>query len=232
MTTIDRLFIRFGAYALEKQLYLSSLFDDDEMPAWQFSKDAGTLTLNEDLVFSVQLLGTEADAGPTWLWAWANDASDIPPDLLQAAQQVKQYGHTHEVETLTDDDAFPIEKEKITGHRLSMIASGICDANAYYRGTYAGGALYMLIMDDNYPQDERLPAERITDTFPQFIQQMQVFDHQAAFEAYLKAHALVIRKHREDGQPVISGKQVDGTTVKAVFDDQQRLTQLSTIQTA
>ena len=37
-----------------------------------------------------------------------------------------------------------------------MIASGVCDADAYYRGPYEGGAAFLLIKDERFPRSKNI----------------------------------------------------------------------------
>jgi hypothetical protein len=225
---IQTLFLKHGAAAWEKQMYLGDLLGDNP-PNWSFDMTEGHLAFGDKFTFNIQLLGTVSEQTQTWLWAWANSGSNIPAHLLNDAQKVKKFGETHDISLFTRPDAIPVEDNQIDGHRLAMISSGLCEAQAYYRAPYEGGALFLLIEDENFPADTRHPIQRIVSVFPGFIQNVQVFDHQAAFMNYLDYHNLTVAsKTAQDDKTRIRAEHSDGTFVQADFDDQNRLTQLQT----
>jgi hypothetical protein len=53
---------------------------------------AGIATFGDDLRFPLQLLGSESHLGGTWLWAWADAQSNLPPALLHLAGWPRDYG--------------------------------------------------------------------------------------------------------------------------------------------
>ena len=132
------------AIGIDKQLYLAKLFGAAD---WRFDLSSGLLTLGE-YRWHVQLLGTEADEGQTWLWAWANEQSGIPTALLGSALTLRMLGEAQNIPELAEAEVLLGE---VNGHVLAIIASGVCRADAYYRCPYEGGAAYLLIRDENFP---------------------------------------------------------------------------------
>lgn len=225
MHSIDEMILRYGALAWEKQLFLQDLLGENP-PNWAFNMDDGTLGFGDLYQFKIQLLGTESEATGTWLWAWANDASQIPADILKESLRLRDHEAVADISIFQHADAFSLNDQS-SGHRLTMIASGLLGANAYYRGPYDGGALYMLIFDPNYPADTRKPTQRVAFAFPQFIQNVQVFDHKAAFQHYAEASGLTVESTEGEQNLIATG--ADGDSVRATFDVQKRMTQLTTI---
>ena len=78
--------------AFKQQLHLGDLVGD--LP-WAFDVPTGTLSFG-DLHWHAQILGTESHQTNTWLWAWANTGSNLPPALIQASLQMKQSWRTAE----------------------------------------------------------------------------------------------------------------------------------------
>ena len=104
--------------------------------AWHFDLPTGTLSFGNQYRWQTQLLGTESEASNTWLWAWGNTESNIPAHLLVTSLALKAYGEQHAIPELTTPQ---LPLDQIDGHTL-------CEANAYYRCPYEGGALFVLIV--------------------------------------------------------------------------------------
>ena len=80
----------YGAIALEKQLPFYNDVVQDR--GWGVDMDRGTITFGDDYEFPMQILGTFSFSSQTWLWAWANEASQIPKNLLKDSLELKKYG--------------------------------------------------------------------------------------------------------------------------------------------
>ena len=135
-----------AALSSEKQRALAAALGDGP---WRFSIGAGTISLDGGrFVFPIQLLGTQAEESNTWLWAWANEASNFPPDLLTSANRLRQIGLEEGVMELAEpqlDLGSPDDRPWFDGYYLAMAASGLCQADCYYRAPYEGGALFVLL---------------------------------------------------------------------------------------
>ena len=202
--------------SFDKQLFLSEMIEN---MSWQFDLKSGELTIGSQYVFQTQVLGTEEESSGTWLWAWANEASDIPHQLLHASRTMKAFGDRHGISELTDPE---VSLDQIDGHTLALISSEICKANAYYRCPYHGGALFLLIVDQNFPKRTDQFLNRISFVFSKAIASLNISDHKAAFTGYLNYHNLAFAQSgnqvivEENGEPVVI----------ATFDDENRLTNL------
>jgi hypothetical protein len=75
----DDLFAQHVATAMARQVALADLIGERN---WSVDLSAGHATFGDDLRFAIQLLGTESQGDGTWLWAWANAESNLPPALL------------------------------------------------------------------------------------------------------------------------------------------------------
>lgn len=204
------------AASLDKQLYLAELVGEED---WYLDLATGVLSFGDRFAWHAQLLGTEAEETQTWLWAWANEASNVPPSLLQAALQMKAVGEEQQIPELTTP---MFSLDGIDGHFLAMIASGVCQANAYYRCPYDGGAAFLLIQDENFPEYNESPLQRIASVFPQAIATIDIPNHKLAFGGYLEHYGLV---GEVEGDTLIV-KDNSEAVLTAAFDDQDRLTKL------
>ena len=210
------LFSRHAAASFDKQCYLASLIDSEP---WHFDLASGLLSFGDKYHWHAQLLGTEADDSQTWLWAWANTGSNIPPTLLQCALQMKELGDQRLIEDLTTPQ---LPLDEIDGHVLSMIASGVCQANAYYRGPYEGGAAFLLIKDDAFPKHTDPPLQRIASVFPQAISNIDIPNHKLALMGHLEFYGLA---HEQEGDKIMV-KENGEPVLTAMFDKRNRLTKL------
>lgn len=205
--------------AFERQNFLLDTIGEDH--DFTFAMDTGKIVFNKKLSFSAQILGTESHYDQSWLWGWANEASGIPPNLLQAGNKLKSYGQKHQIDALMHAEFYLDEFHN--GHFIGMMSSGLFKANAYYTIPYEGGALYVLIKDSSFPADRCDPLQRIALTFPQLIGNLTVPDHQQAFKYYVKAHNLTISSET-DTKIIVAGS--NNQQLMAQFDDRSRFTGL------
>jgi hypothetical protein len=218
----ETLYGRHVIASFEKQFHLADVVGTR---SWGFSMDDGLLTFTDDdaqpagppIAFAAQLLGSAADRDHTWLWSWANEASQIPAALTQGAQRLRESGMAPEFTTAT----FALDLENVDDHRLALMSSGVLAADAYYRGPYNGGAAFFVLRDERL----RLPAPagpRIISTISQAISSVPIVDHRAAITAYFDARGL---QPSADGDNAIVGTMTDGE-LRAEFDMQGRLADL------
>lgn len=211
-----------AAASLDKQLALGDMLGEHE---WTFDMDAGRITFTGGRLlskkrhtFAVQVLGTESEGTNTWLWAWANERTP-PAPLLHAANRMKAIGAKEGVPELADPH---LDLGTLTGHHFAMVASGLLAANCYYRGSYEGGAVFLLIRDPSFPRPSSEPLARIASIFPQLISSMDIDDHKRSFLSYLKFYKL----HVADEGAVVVGRAAAGR-LSATFDEAHRLTELT-----
>ncbi len=210
------LFLPHVIEAFDRQLHLADLVGQLD---WRFDMASGRLSFGNRFVWRAQVLGTESDSTGTWLWSWANAASDIPDNLLQASLSMKAFGEQHEIPELTAPE---VPLDAIDGHSLALIVSGICRANAYYRGPYDGGAVFLLIQDDSFPCNTEPPLARIATVFPQAISALEIPNHRLAFLSYLASYDIL---GRSDGKNVVV-EEDSKANLTATFDEQDRLIKL------
>jgi hypothetical protein len=209
-------YIRHIAPSLDKQHYLCQITGNHD---WRFDLGTGLLAFGNQYHWHIQLLGTESEASGAWHWAWGNGNSNIPEHLLVASLALKAYGEQHGIPELTTPQ---LPLDQVDGHKLALLASGVCEANAYYRCPYEGGALFVLIMDENFPKCTDPPLQRIATVFPQAIASLDIPDHKLALSGYLDHYGLI---HEQDENQIMVHE--NGVAVlMATFDEQNRLTHL------
>jgi hypothetical protein len=210
------LFCRSAAASFDKQLHISRLVGQED---WYFNMTSGLLSFGLHLHFQAQIIGTESDKDRTWLWAWANKDSNVPRELLRAADILRIHGRLQTIPAFTEPE---LPLGEVDSHAFAMIASGLCRADAYYRAPYDGGVLLLLIQDDAFPRCTEPPLLRIISVFPQAIASLSIPNHRLALIGYLDHYGLT---HEDEGSQVIV-KEKQEPMLTATFDEQNRLTQL------
>ncbi|MGI5146457.1 DUF6882 domain-containing protein [Plantactinospora sp. CA-294935] len=215
MLTFDRLFAEHVATGLARQMALSELVGERD---WQLDLPSGTVTFGNDLRYHIQLLGTESHDDGSWLWAWANEASDLPPAVLRLCGWLREYGHRQGIAELTEP-TFALRRAD--GHRLALLASGLT-GRCYFRGPYSGGAVFFHL-DDAPPQiTAAVRPERALTVLGQVIQGFQV-EHRIAVESFLHQQSW-----RLDQAPTsVTAHHSDGSTLRVDFDAQGRVSNMS-----
>lgn len=210
MPTVTECFEQYALLALEKQDKLLRLIGEH---LWELDLDAGTIRF-DGRTFPFQVLGTESDNTLTFLWAWANEQTEIPENLLASSLKLREWGRTEGVaEFITPS----VDLDKADGHMLAMISSVVANMSCYYRGPYEGGAVYLLITG---PEIDSQPSFDVAS----FIARLTAlaasydFNHRRAVTAYFKAKSLPLV---EQG-PVIAARLERGESVTTEFDEAGR----------
>jgi hypothetical protein len=79
-----------------KQLHLGELVGKSR---WAFDS-TGILSFGNNHHWHAQILGTESYETNTWLWAWANTGSNLPPAVVQSSLQMKRLGEEQSIPEL------------------------------------------------------------------------------------------------------------------------------------
>jgi hypothetical protein len=217
VTTTDELLEQYGAYGLEKQQALAEFLGHHN---WSVDLAAGTVDFEERRVFPIQVIGTESSAEGTWLWAWANTASNIPFPLLSSARMLRAYGERHGVREFVEPE---LRAQAIDAHVVGLVAAGVADADAYYLGHYPGGAVLFLV---SAPQLRALLTPsvlRMTTVFTTFISTWTVRNQLRAFAAYAEAKGC----HTERRDSVVECVDRAGQRLSGEFDARGLLVRLS-----
>ena len=151
MSTMQNYLEQYALLSLEKRDKLESLINESP---YELDLDAGTIRFNT-IELPIQILGTESDNTLTWLWAWADEQTEIPTALMQSAIQVRNWGAG---EKLAEFTLPSVDLNKTDGLALTLIASEVCKASSYFQDDYDGGAAFLLVSDkiiDNQPSFDR-----------------------------------------------------------------------------
>lgn len=207
------LLLEYGADSLHKQHALTDYLGEH---SWSFSLKTGLISFSADRAFPFQLLGSESEYDGTWMWAWANPVSNIPETLTRSSRALREFGASNGI----DEFCRPKFKcEGIDGHLLSMVASGVCKADGYYRCPYEEGAAFVLVdLGGAVPEKSPLLL-RMNSVFMDFVLGFDVADHRAALASYARLRGV---RTANDGTDLLLSA-ADGSTGVASFDDLDRI---------
>lgn len=207
----DTLLEKYAGIAFEKQYNLAEVIGDND---WQIDMSTGTISFGEGLQFPMQILGSYAFDSATWLWAWVNEASNIPENLLAEATALKKLGEDHNIEFLTMPE---YKMESTDVHSLGLIASGHFGSSAYYAGNYGSGILLVTLKSEDINAIEYNEQTRILSVFPEIVKLFAV-NHKRTLKNYLEAKGYNI----EEAEKQISAIK-ENNILQAEFDDTDRL---------
>ncbi len=203
---------QYALLALEKQEKLATLVNEQTS---ELDLDSGKIVFDNGPAVPFQVLGTESDNTLTWLWAWAEEHTEIPEDLVTSSLQLKDWGKQESIEEFTIPS---VDISRADGHVLSLISSQISSASCYYRSPYEGGAVFVLIFSEVVDRQPPFGLDGLSRQFTDLISRYE-FNHRNALVSYLRANNL---SFTEKG-PFVSAKLVTGEKLIAEFDGQGRL---------
>lgn len=183
---------------------------------WRVDLDEGRVRFGGELSFPVQLLGTAAEASASWLWAWANTASHLPPALLADADALRAHGEREGIEELAAPSSALGEDG---GHQIALLA-GALRGRCYYRAPYDGGALFFLL--EEVPAAVFAPCDdaRVLRLLGELPMQFAL-DHRVMSEGLLGDQGYALQR---DAVQTVATR--GNTRIVLQFDAQQRLSRV------
>jgi len=212
MDPLRNYFESFALLSLEKQEKFARLIGDHTM---ELDFETGIARFTDDLAFPFQVLGTESDNTLTWLWAWADEQSELPEDLLKASLQMREWGAREGIRECTVPSS---DLDGVDGHVLSMIAAEVCRASCYYHDAYDGGASFLLLFGDPIDRQPSFDMAALSRAFSHLISLYEC-NHRAALLSYFRGKVLPFS---EQGNAVL-GELESGENLRAEFDETGRL---------
>lgn len=214
MSAFTKLLSQYVGKAFTRQIQFGQSIGDRN---FNINIKQGVVTFGEDLQYPIQLLGTEADGNNSWLWAWANEGSNFPANILQSCNALCNFGNQHSINEFTER-SFSIDVAD--GHSLSLAASGLNDNCCYYRAPYSGGALFFLVL--NVPNEvfQLVEAAQAIEVITEVISHIDV-EHQIMCESFLNSQGFTVELSK-DKMNAIRGND----TIKITFDSQQRIAEI------
>jgi len=219
--TFGSLYSRYAFASFDKQVHLRELFGQER--TWAFDMNPGTIRFEGLPPYRVQILGTESDQSKTWLWAWANTESQIPEQLLDASHLMRRFGEEQQIKALTAAEL--LITEVVNGFNFSMVASGLYNADAFYRAPYEGGALYLLVKDAGFERSMENPVMRISRIIPAALKKLTIENHRLAVASYLQWYNFSLEPPQNGA---VVGHSTIGESVTVKFDNKGNYKNIST----
>lgn len=218
-STFSDHFADHAASSFARQMALADVIG--ERP-WGIDMRRGSLRFGDDQEYRVQLLGTHALEPHTWLWAWANAQSQLPPALLEAVSRIQQLGEAQDVEAFTQPSLQL--GDDLSDHMIAMACSGLAGGRCYYRAPYEGGALFVLL--DDVPAEVLAPVSlpRAVTVLMEVVSQFDV-DHHRMVTSFLRQQGLQAT-HVDAGS--IRAERAGEGRIEIRFDELGRLANVST----
>lgn len=207
MRTLAFYFEQFALISAEKQEKLGRVIGEHFI---EKDLDAGIARFSPDRELPFQVLGTESENTLTWLWAWAEEQTELPADLLKSSLQMREWGRQEHIRECT---AASVDLNTADGRIFSLIASEVCKASCYYREAYEGGALFLLLFGDVIDRQQPLDVAGLTRGFSDLIM-MYPFNHRNALISYLNAKGLAFTSRGNE----IACRLDSGEDLRAEFD--------------
>lgn len=209
-------FERYALLSLEKQEKFGHL-TGEYIP--DLDVDTGLIRFSEDLEFPFQVLGTESDNTLTWLWAWADEQTEVSADLTNSALQMRAWG---EKEGIAECTAPSVDLNRANGHIFSLIASEICRADCYYHDAYEGGGAFLLLFDASVSRQPGFTVSALSRQFS-FLLSLCDFNHRNAFRSYLNHKNLPFTEHAT----FMVSELESGEDIRVNFDSSGKLVSIN-----
>jgi hypothetical protein len=211
MNTLSDYIEQYGLLSLEKQDKLTLLVGEH---MHEIDLENGKIRFDA-VEFPFQALGTESDNTLTWLWAWADEQTEVPVDLLTAARELRDWGKREGIREFVVPG---VDLDKADGLAFSLIASEVCKASCFYRDVYEGGSLFVLLFDSAIDRQPSFDLGRLSKQYLYLISRYELH-HRNALLSYLNTKGLSPLSHGSQ----ITGKLVTGELLNAEFDKAGRL---------
>ncbi|MDR2871088.1 MAG: hypothetical protein LBV45_00870 [Xanthomonadaceae bacterium] len=151
---------------------------------WDLDLEAGKIIFDNEKAYPIQLLGTESEAGNTWLWCWANEDHRPFDGILQFGNRLRVFGENYDVREFREP-CLPLD-DTVNGTTLSILSAGLEKRSCYFRGHYDGGGLFCLVQDLPDTVFAPLSVQEIMRAISQFLPMFEEVNHKAAVFFFLR----------------------------------------------
>jgi len=207
---------QYALISLEKRDRLEHLLGEH---IYELDLDARVIRFSNGLEIPYQVLGTESDNTLTWLWAWAEEQTEVPMNLLSSAFKLKDWG---ERENIREFSIPSVDLDQADGHAIALISTQVCNASSFYRDDYEGGAAFLLLFDERINSQPSFDRARLFQQFSELVSRIEL-NHRNLFLSYFLLKGL----YPVEKGPLIACELETGERVLAEFDETGRVVMLN-----
>jgi hypothetical protein len=205
-------FERCALISLEKNARFLDLAGEHFM---ELDLDMGTARFTGGQSYAFQVLGTESEHTLSWLWAWAEEQTEMPELLTKASWKMKAW---LEQQGLAEYALPSVDLDRADGMMFSIIGTDVCGADCYYREHYEGGALFILLYGTGLYSRPTFTRRELVRTFEDLIDRYD-FNHRNALVSYYRQSGIDAKETRETVSATLAG----GEHLIAEFEASGRL---------
>jgi len=213
--SLQTIFTKYGALALDKQESLGELIGDN---VGNLDLEKGVLSFDKDLEFPIQIIGILSNETNKWHWAWDYEDIGLSENLVKEALEVKKIGEKYEIPQFTTNI---FDADNLEAHLIAMTVSGIMDDSGYYAADFDEITFFVTIKSDKIPYDETI--ERFINVYNKFQKEFDV-KPRPAFEGYAKLRGYEYKEKEE-----FSVAKMDESRVIVGFTDRGNVTHIQTM---
>lgn len=214
--TLQACLEQYALISLEKRDKLERLVSEH---IYELDLDTRTIRFSNGLEIPYQVLGTESDNTLTWLWAWAEEQTEVPMTLLSAAFKLKDWGEREGIREFTSPS---VDIDQADGYAIALVSAQICKASSFYRDDYEGGAAFLLLFDERIDGQPSFDRARLMQQFSELISRVEL-NHRNTLLSYFLLKGLY---PAEQGS-LVSCELENGERVIAEFDESGRIITLN-----
>ncbi|HYA87974.1 MAG TPA: hypothetical protein VEI57_13025 [Nitrospirota bacterium] len=203
---------QYALFSIEKQFKLARIIGEQ---MHELDLDAGVIRFSRDLSLPFQVLGTESFNTLTWLWAWAEEQTEIPENLIQTSLQLRDWGVHEGIREFTMPS---VDIDKADGKAIAIVSTQIASANSWFRDSYEGGAVYLLIFDKSIENEPSFDKASLFTSMTDILSRYEL-NQKNVLLSYLQ---MKILSPIERGT-LISCELENGERLNAEFDDAGKL---------
>ncbi len=216
MSSLIEQFERYALSSREKQEKFLRLVGEHSL---ELDLDAGIARFTDNHAFAFQVLGTDSENTLSWLWAWADEQSEMPAKLTKASLAMKVWLETKGLQEYAQPS---LDLDKADGTILSLIATEVCEAGCFYRDPYEGGAVFLLLYGREIAQQAPFDRRELVRSLDDLIERYD-FNHRRALLSYFGASGIAAAETKD----AVSADLPSGERLIAEFDDKGRLTSIN-----
>jgi hypothetical protein len=202
---------QYALISLEKHDKLEKLLGEH---IYELDLDARVMRFSNGLEIPYQVLGTESDNTLTWLWAWAEEQTEVPMNLLSSAFKLKDWGEREQIREFSTPS---VDLHLADGHAIALVSTQVCNASSFYRDGYEGGAAFLLLFDERIDSQPSFDRARLFQQFSELISRNEL-NHRNVFLSYFLMKGL----YPVEKGSLIACELENGERVLAEFDETGR----------